>query len=302
MRRRLVAPGFKTRHENQPDRLGSNSFRIVNSLGGDMTNSYPFTVFANEFKGKRVLVTGGTKGIGEAILRCFELSGALVATTARSEPTAGRTSVLFIKADIGTAPGVQNVVDRILQEWCGLDVLVNNAGGTETKAGGFEVLTDEDWQRILELNLLAAVRLDRAFLPGMIERKSGIVTHISSVAHRLPFPNSTLAYAAAKAALTTYSKGLAKAVAPKGVRVTTISPGFIETLGAKGMIADISRGSGISEDAARQRIMDMLGGIPMGRTGRPEEVAELVAFLASDRGAFISGADYIIDGGTMPTT
>jgi NAD(P)-dependent dehydrogenase (short-subunit alcohol dehydrogenase family) len=176
--------------------------------------------------------------------------------------------------------------------------LVNNVGGTETKAGGFEVLSDEDWQRILDVNLLAAVRLDRALLPGMIERKSGVVIHISSVAHRLPFPNSTLAYAAAKGALSTYSKGLAKGVAPKGVRVTMISPGFIETSGAKGMIADISRSSGISEDAARQRIMD----IPIGRTGRPEEVAELVAFLASDRGAFISGADYIIDGGTMPTT
>ena len=81
-----------------------------------------------------------------------------------------------------------------------------------------------------------------------------------------------------------------------------ISPGLIETSGAQGMIADIARGSGISEDAARQRIMDMLGGIPIGRPGRPEEVAELVAFLASDRGAFISGADYIVDGGTMPTT
>jgi len=267
-----------------------------------MTNSYPFAVFGDEFKGKRVLVTGGTKGIGEAIVHRFALSGASLATTARSEPTAGRASVLFIKADLGTARGAQNVVDRIQQEWGGLDVLVNNAGGTETKAGGFEVLTDEDWQSILDVNLLAAVRLDRAFLPGMIERKSGVVIHISSVAHRLPFPNSTLAYAAAKAALSTYSKGLAKAVAPKGLRVTTISPGFIETTGAKGMIADISRGSGISEDAARQRIMDMLGGIPIGRTGRPEEVAELVAFLASDRGAFISGADYIIDGGTMPTT
>ena len=155
---------------------------------------------------------------------------------------------------------------------------------------------------VVEVNLLAAVRLDRAFLHGMIERKSGVVIHISSVQHRLPFSNSTLAYAAAKGALATYSKGLAKGVAPKGVRVTMISPGFIETSGAKGMIADISRGSGISEDAARQRIMDMLGGIPIGRTGRPEEVAELVAFLASDRGAFISGADYIIDGGTMPTT
>jgi NAD(P)-dependent dehydrogenase (short-subunit alcohol dehydrogenase family) len=267
-----------------------------------MTNSYPFVVSVDEFKGKRVLVTGGTKGIGEAIVRRFELSGASVATTARSDVARGRHSALFIKADIGTARGVQNVVDRIQQEWGELDVLVNNAGGTETKPGGFEVLSDEDWQRILEVNLLAAVRLDRAFLPGMIERKSGVVIHVSSVAHRLPFPNSTLAYAAAKAALTTYSKGLAKAVAPKGVRVTTISPGFIETTGAKGMIADISKGSGISEDAARQRIMDMLGGIPIGRTGRPEEVAELVAFLASDRSAFVSGVDYIIDGGTMPTT
>ncbi|HEY2546404.1 MAG TPA: SDR family oxidoreductase [Candidatus Acidoferrum sp.] len=266
-----------------------------------MTSSYPFFVVGDEFRSKRVLVTGGTKGIGEAIVRRFELSGASVATTARSEAAHGQGSALFVKADIGTARGVQSVVDRILQDWGGLDILVNNAGGTETKAGGFEVLSDDDWQRILEVNLLAAVRLDRAFLPGMIERKSGVVIHISSVAHRLPFPNSTLAYAAAKAALTTYSKGLAKAVAPKGVRVTTISPGFIETTGANGMIADISKGSGISEDAARQRIMDMLGGIPMGRTGRPEEVAELVAFLSSDRGAFVSGVDYIIDGGTMPT-
>lgn len=113
---------------------------------------------------------------------------------------------------------------------------------------------------------------------------------------------STLAYAAAKGALTTYSRGLAKGVAPKGVRVTMISPGFIEPSGAHGMIVDISKGSCISKDAARQRIMDMLGGIPIGRPGRLEEVAELVAFLASDRGAFISGADYIVDGGTMPTT
>jgi NAD(P)-dependent dehydrogenase (short-subunit alcohol dehydrogenase family) len=276
--------------------------RIIISLGGTMTDSYPFTVFGGEFKGKRVLVTGGTKGIGEAIAHRFALGGASVATTARSKAANGQDSFLFIKTDIGTARGVQNVVDSILREWGGLDILVNNVGGTETKAGGFEVLSDEDWQRILEVNLLAAVRLDRAFLPGMIERKSGVVIHISSVAHRLPFSNSTLAYAAAKGALATYSKGLAKGVGPKGVRVTMISPGFIETSGAKGMIADISRGSGISEDAALQRIMDMLGGIPMGRTGRPEEVAELVAFLASDRGAFISGADYIIDGGTMPTT
>jgi NAD(P)-dependent dehydrogenase (short-subunit alcohol dehydrogenase family) len=164
------------------------------------------------------------------------------------------------------------------------------------------MLSDENWQGILEVNRLAAVRVDRAFIPGMTERKSGVVIHISSISYRLPFSKSTLAYAAAKGALTTYGKGLAKGVAPKGVRVTMISPGFIETSGEQGMVADISRGSGINEDGARQRIMDMLGGIPIGRTGRPEEVAGLVAFLASDRGAFISGADYIVDGGTMPTT
>src|SRR6266852_4019616 len=104
-----------------------------------MTDSYPFTVFGRKFKGKRVLVTGGTKGVGEAIARRFTLTGASVATTARSEAANGQDSPLFIKADIGTARGVQNVIDCIQREWGGLDILVNNVGGTETKAGGFEV-------------------------------------------------------------------------------------------------------------------------------------------------------------------
>jgi len=263
--------------------------------------AYPFSFLPQEFKGKRVLITGGTKGVGAATVQRVQMSGALVATTARSAYSKGDSSLLFVKADIGTSSGVQGVVDRVEREWGGIDILVNNVGGTETKPGGFEALTDEDWQNILNINLLAAVRLDRAFLPGMIERGSGVIIHISSVSHRLPFSNSTLAYAAAKGALSTYSKGLAKGVAPKGVRVVMISPGFIETSGAHGMIMDISRGTGVSVEAARQRIMDMLGGIPVGRPGRSEEVAELVAFLSSDRAAYISGVDYVIDGGTIPT-
>lgn len=266
-----------------------------------MTASYPFPILGDEYKGKRVLVTGGTKGIGDAIARRFQLSGAMVATTARAPSPQNPASVLFVKADIGTAPGVQEVVNRVHREWGGLDVLVNNVGGTETKPGGFEVLADDDWQRMLDVNLLAAVRLDRAFIPGMIERKSGVVLHISSVVHRMPFSNSTLAYAAAKGALTTYSKGLARGVAAHGVRVNMISPGFIETSGAHGMIMDIARNNGVSDEVARQTIMDMLGGIPVGRPGRPEEVAELVSFLASERAAFISGVDYVLDGGTIPT-
>ena len=264
-------------------------------------SAYPFSCLPDEFKGKRVLITGGTKGVGAATVQRFQMSGALVATTARSESPESQSSLLFIKADLGTASGVQEVVDGIEREWGGIDILVNNVGGHETKPGGFEVLTDDDWQMVLNINLLAAVRFDRAFLPGMIERQFGVVIHVSSISHRLPFSNSTLALAAAKDALSTYSKGLAKGVAPKGVRVVMITPGFIETSGAHGMITDISRGTGVSEETARQRIMDMLGGIPVGRPGRPEEVAELVAFLSSDRAAYISGVDYVIDGGTIPT-
>ena len=266
-----------------------------------MTTVYPFSVLNDEFTGKRVLVTGGTKGMEAAIVRRFQLSGAFVATTARSARPEDQGSTLFVTADIGTVSGVQEVVNDIEREWGGIDVLINNVGGTETKPGGFEALTDADWQNILNVNLLAAVRLDRAFLPGMIERRSGVVIHISSISHRLPFSNSTLAYAAAKGTLSTYSKGLTRGVAVHGVRVAMISPGFIETSGAHGMIKDISRGAGISEESARQRIVDMIGGIPLGRPGRPEEVAELVSFLASDRAAFISGVDYVIDGGTIPT-
>jgi NAD(P)-dependent dehydrogenase (short-subunit alcohol dehydrogenase family) len=117
----------------------------------------------------------------------------------------------------------------------------------------------------------------------------------------MPLYDATLPYAAAKAALRTYSKGLASEVGPKGVRVNTISPGFVETSGAHGMIVQLAQNRKISEGAARQQIMNMIGGIPIGRPGHPEEVAELVAFLASDRAASIHGTDYVIDGGTMPT-
>jgi NAD(P)-dependent dehydrogenase (short-subunit alcohol dehydrogenase family) len=266
-----------------------------------MTTDYPFPVSDGEFKDKRVLVTGGTKGMGEAIVRRFTLSGAAVATTARSSLCNGQNASLFVRTDIGTAEGVRRVVERIHQEWDGLDILVNCVGGSEAPNGGFRALTDEDWQTALNVNLLAAVRLNRAFIPGMIERKSGVVVHISSIQHRLPLFDATLAYAAAKGALSTYNKGLANEVGSKGVRVNMISPGFVETSGAHGMILHLAESRGIDENAARQEIMHMIGGIPIGRPGLPEEVAELVAFLASDRAASIHGADYIIDGGTMPT-
>jgi NAD(P)-dependent dehydrogenase (short-subunit alcohol dehydrogenase family) len=261
----------------------------------------PFSVDSNEFAGKRILVTGGTSGIGEAIVSRLVAGGASVATAARSPLPHGQHPTLFMQEDIGNKSGIQAVVERLRSEWGGIDILVNCVGGSHAPSGGFQALNDDDWQQALNLNLLAAVRFDRAFVPGMIERGSGIVIHIVSIQHKAPLYDATLAYAAAKSALSTYSKGLADEVGPRGVRVNRISPGFIETSGAHGMIEQLSKSAGIDEHAARQKIMDSIGGIPIGRPGKPEEVAELVAFLASDRAASIHGADFVIDGGSSRT-
>ena len=190
----------------------------------------------------------------------------------------------------------------MLAEWGGVDVLVNCVGGSDAPGGGFRVLSDAEWEKALNLNLMSAVRLDRALVPGMVERGRGVVLHVSSITHRLPQHDSTLAYSAAKAALRTYSKGLANEVGPKGVRVNTVSPGFIETPAAQAMIRRLAESREVDERSARQSVVDMIGGIPLGQPGRPEDVAELVAFLASDRAAWIHGADFAIDGGTVPTT
>jgi NAD(P)-dependent dehydrogenase (short-subunit alcohol dehydrogenase family) len=262
--------------------------------------NYSFPVDAGEFAGKRVLVTGGTKGLGEAMVRRFLLSGAKVAATARSLPAGGDPAVLFVQADVSTEAGARAVVDRIQAEWGGVDILVDNVGGSDSIPGGFEALSDTFWHTVLDTNLMSAVRLDRALIPGMVKRKFGVVIHIGTMWHRLPQPDSALAYSTAKGALSSYSKGLAKAVAPQGVRVNMISPGFIETEAARAWMAQMIAAEGISEDAARQRIMDRSGGIPLGRPGTADEVAELVAFLSSDRGAFISGVDYFVDGGAFP--
>lgn len=266
-----------------------------------MTNTYPFAVLGDEFKGKRVLVTGGTKGMGAAMVKRFQLGGAEVATTARSESSSLPEGVLFLKADNTSVEDIKSVAAQLEKKWGGLDILVNNVGGSQTKPGGIEMLTDEDWEHVLNVNLLGAIRLDRAFLPGMLGRMSGSIIHIGSISHVMPFPNTVLAYSTAKAALRAYSKGLSKAAAPQGVRVNMISPGYIETDGSHKMAESVSQNMSISVEAARKVIMDMLGGIPVGRTGMPEEIAELTAFLASDRAGFCSGVDYLVDGGTIPT-
>ncbi len=255
----------------------------------------------SEFGGKRALVTGGTKGIGEAIVRRLRSSGASVVTTARSAPPELPTPDLFVGADISTAEGTEKVVRYVLDRLGGIDILVNNVGGSSARGGGFAALTDEDWQAALNQNLLAAVRLDRALLPSMLKQGSGVIIHISSIQRRLPLFEATLAYAAAKAALSNYSKGLSNEVGPRGIRVMSVAPGFIETTAATALIDRLAASSGTDANAARQELIKSLGGIPLGRPGSPAEVAELIGFLASDRAASICGTEYVIDGGTIPT-
>lgn len=252
-------------------------------------------------EGRRALITGGTSGAGAATVALFKELGARVLTTARTRP-ADFSGAAFVEADLTAKAGVQTVVDAVNRELGGLDILVNVLGGSSAPSGGFSVLTDEEWDKEFNLNFFPAVRLDRALIPAMIARGSGVVIHVTSIQRNLPLPEATTGYASAKAALNTYSKSLSKEVSPKGVRVVRVSPGWIAAPGANGLALRIAEQAGISYDDAVQVIMRSLGGIPLGRPAAPKEVADLIAFLASDRASSITGSEHVIDGGTIPTT
>ena len=251
-------------------------------------------------QGRRALITGGTMGAGAATVALFKQLGARVLTTARNKP-ADFTGAAFVAADLSTRDGVQAVVDAVQRELGGLDILVNVLGGSSAPSGGFASLTDVEWDKEFGLNFFPAVRLDRALIPGMLAQGHGVVIHVTSIQNRLPLPEATTGYASAKAALNTYSKSLSKEVSPKGVRVVRVSPGWIADPGANGLALRIAEQAGIDYDEAVQVIMNSLGGIPLGRPADPREVADLIAFLASDRAASITGTEHIIDGGTIPT-
>ncbi|AVO44168.1 SDR family oxidoreductase [Phreatobacter cathodiphilus] len=251
--------------------------------------------------GKRALITSGTRGAGAATVALFRELGAEVLTSARTSPPGHEAGPLFVAADLTTAEGCDALAAAVRQRLGGVDVIVHMLGGSSAPAGGFGALSDATWHRELDLNLFPAVRLDRALVPNMVARGSGTVIHVTSIQRDLPLPEATTAYAAAKAALSTYSKSLSKEVSPHGIRVVRVSPGWIETEAAVQLAERLGAESGGGIEEGRRRIMASLGGIPIGRPSTPLEVASLIAFLASDRAGSITGSEFVIDGGTVPT-
>lgn len=257
--------------------------------------------FDLQLTGRRVVVTGGTRGVGAAVVELLSQLDARIVATALSRPDRPIDDVHYVAADLATAEGARQAVEAALRHLGGVDVLINVMGGSSAPAGGFAALDDAEWTKALDLNLMSAVRLDRMLLPLMLAQGSGVILHVTSIQRTLPLPGATIAYAAAKAALSTYSKALSKEVTPKGVRVVRVSPGWIETEASVALVERVAAHAGTDYEGGKRLVMNELGGIPLGRPAKPGEVADLIAFLVSPRAASISGTEYTIDGGTVPT-
>ncbi|MEU0336674.1 oxidoreductase [Streptomyces sp. NPDC006193] len=243
-----------------------------------------------ELAGKRAVVTGGSRGIGAAVVRRLMEAGAEVLTTARSRTSTVPEGAAFVAADVRTRAGAEAIAAAAQETLGGVDILINNAGGARPFPDVWAI-PDEEWQDQLDLNYLASVRLDALLTPGMRERRSGAVVHISTAAVPTSAP-PFLHYTAAKAALQNYSRGLALQLAPFGVRVNTVSPGRTATPGGettREQWANLVEGPGQHDTVP-----------PLGRDGRPDDIADAVLFLVSDRASWLTGRNLTVDGGEFP--
>jgi NAD(P)-dependent dehydrogenase (short-subunit alcohol dehydrogenase family) len=254
--------------------------------------------------GKLAVVTGASRGIGLAVTTSLTDEGACVVAGARTigddlARLAADRPVHPVAVDLSTVDGPAQLVDLAVTRLGGLDILINNVGAVRPRTGGFASITDEDWLSTLTLDLLAAVRATRAAMPHLLERAGNVVT-VCSVNAFLPDP-LVMDYSAAKGALANFSKALSREVGPKGVRVNTVSPGPVATdlwLGKGGVAETVARAGGLEAKAVANQAAQ---GAVTGRFTRPEQVADLVVLLASDRAGNVTGADFVIDGGMTNT-
>jgi NAD(P)-dependent dehydrogenase (short-subunit alcohol dehydrogenase family) len=255
-----------------------------------------------ELTGKVAVVTGAGRGIGLAIARALVAEGAHVVAgslqvSADLRALADGGTAQAVAVDLSEPDGPAQLVaaagDRV-------DIVVNNVGAAPPRLDGFLAITDDMWHRTIELDLMAAIRTMRAAIPVMIASGGGVIVNIGSLNARLPDP-AVLDYSAAKAALVNVGKSLSKEFGPQGIRVNTVDPGPVATdlwLGNDGVAAQFAQAGG---QRPEEIAAAAAAGTVTGRFSRPEEVADLVLFLASVRSDNITGADFVIDGGMVTT-
>lgn len=255
----------------------------------------------NSLKEQVALVTGGTKGIGRAIANQLGNAGAQVVVAARTAPKEIANGHHFISANLTQPQAAERIAKEVLEKYGRIDIIVNNAGANVSHATGYNSLTDEDWNNELQINLMSAVRINKALLPAMIARKSGVIINISTGAAQRPLWDVTMSYSAAKAALNAYSKALSNEVGQYGIRVNTVSPGMVRTPAMQAYIENAAKSANITEEDAFKSLLGKVGNIPLGRMADPQEIADIVAFLASPKAKYITGVIYQVDGGALPT-
>nr|WP_221383209.1 oxidoreductase [Actinoplanes polyasparticus] len=247
------------------------------------------TVHEKILAGKKAVVTGGSRGIGAALVQRFLDSGAEVLTTARSESAPVPAGAAFVRADMRTRVGVGATAEAARDILGDVDILIHTVGGSKVFPRTLDI-PEEEWREELNRNLLSAVRLDLLLAPAMRDRGTGAIVHFSSAAVAKPVPQ-VLHYSAAKVALEAYSQGLAAELAPSGVRVNTVTPGRIATPGG---VATREQWGLVAPEGS------LATATPLGRDGQPDDIVEATMYLVSDRASFVTGINLIVDGGEFP--
>jgi len=238
---------------------------------------------------KVCVVTGSTAGIGLHVARQLQAEGARVVTTGRTTDGIGE---LHVAADITRRDTPDEIMRAATGAFGRIDCLVNNAGGTDIRK--LHELTDDDWQASFELNLMSAVRMTRAVLPGMRERGAGAIVNVSSTAGKRP-SGGMPDYSVMKAGLLSYSRLVADLYAGDGIRCNAVTPGPTATR------AWLDDGGLAAQQGNREEVLAKVGsGRPLGRLAEPEEIAAVIVFLLSDRASYVTGAAWSADGGTVP--